>query len=37
MMMQFLLVQALHKRFRGERLEELIRHFITPAFVTSHS
>ncbi|MGH9035605.1 MAG: TetR/AcrR family transcriptional regulator [Acidimicrobiia bacterium] len=37
MMMQFLLVQALHKRFRGDRLEELIRHFITPAFVTSRS
>jgi AcrR family transcriptional regulator len=33
MMMQFLLVQALHNRFSGERLRELILRFITPAFV----
>lgn len=33
MMMQYLLVQALHNSFRGERLRQLILQFITPAFV----
>jgi AcrR family transcriptional regulator len=34
MMMQYLLVQALHNTHRGERLRRLILEFITPAFVT---
>jgi AcrR family transcriptional regulator len=32
-MMQYLLVQALHNTHRGERLRQLIRQFIAPAFV----